>query len=262
MNGGFYNAKDGKAAVECTMDTGTPSGRVFLNGKKVAVHGRKNTREPGNKSFKSNLHPANESAVSNDAESLRNTNNHLLSPLYGDVSIVAESAWIVGDTSESISAKTLRIVFSYLCISGIDSIMGIYAGKKIEFFGVAGSILNLQLNNVKDMMFVNAGTIEIQSDSIIDPPSGINFICHPDPVVGPSDTTFTQIYIESRHVFDHAGTDSTFKITVQNGAKCQYTKRETLHLVSGKRSGKWCVPDPICFEQQESNKAFDTFQVK
>jgi hypothetical protein len=214
--GSFTNNKGGKVAIESVISSGTPRGRVFFNGKKMINMGRFGVRFPGNKSLKSNLHPAIVADVSNDAESLKNTNNLLLPPLYSDISMVADSIWIVGDTSECISAKTIRFVFNYLSLLGIDSIMDIYAGEKIEFFGVAGSILDLQFNYVADLMFVNVGTIEIHSDSIIEPPSGINFICRPDPVVGPSDTTFTQIYVESRHVFDHAGTDSTFKITVQN----------------------------------------------
>lgn len=136
----------------------------------------------------------------------------------GHVEIAVDTAWVVGDTAK-IRGESIRFVFDYLDFIGIDSIKDIYANSKIEFYGTAGSILRIEgWNAAEDFIYCESGNIEIYSDSIYLFDNDINYYCHPNPIVGPSDTTFIQTYIESVYVLDSTGSNGSFKADIRSNS--------------------------------------------
>ncbi len=135
-----------------------------------------------------------------------------------EIEIAIDTCWIVGDSAE-IKGETIHFLFDYLCFIQIDSIKDIYANSNIKFYGAAGSTLNLWNNDAEDFIYSENGSIEIHTDSIILPKGyDINYFCYPDPVVGPSDTTYLNSYIGSNYVMDSAGSSGDIKLNCRNNS--------------------------------------------
>ena len=173
----------------------------------------------------------------------------------GKIEMVIDTSWIVGDTA-SLHAETIRFVFDYLHIFDIDSIKRIYANSKIEFYGTNGSILNLMYNEQEDFIWVENGSIEIHSDSIATLEHDINYYFSPNPTVGPSDTTFTQIYVQEKHIYSDADSSGSFNLLIQNQSTADksfdYTVSSKLGWVST-FSGSTQLLSPFQFDSLEIN---------
>ncbi len=136
----------------------------------------------------------------------------------GAVNIAIDTCWIVGDSAK-IEAETIRFIFDYLDFISIDSIKDIYANSKIEFYGTASSILAIEGWAVaEDFIYVENGDIEIYTDSIQIFDHDINYYCYPDPIVGPSDTTFIQTFVESATIFDSVTNSGSYYLQIRSNS--------------------------------------------
>jgi len=132
-----------------------------------------------------------------------------------DIEFAFDEGWVVGDTAK-IRGETIRFIFNYLSFIGLDSIMDVYAGSKIEFYGTAGATLNLEWNHVQNSFWVENGTVEIHCDYIEEPDEELEYLFHPDPIIGPSDTTLIFTKASSVFTIDSAGSTGSFKLYVMN----------------------------------------------
>ncbi len=135
----------------------------------------------------------------------------------GEIELAFDTCWIVGDSVE-IEGETIRFIFDYLHIFAIDSIKDIYANSNIEFYGTAGSTLDLRYNHAEDCIYSETGNITIRTDNIISPDYDINYFCYPDPLVLPSDTTYIESFIGMNFEMDSAGSSGAFRIYCRNNS--------------------------------------------
>ena len=133
------------------------------------------------------------------------------------VELAMDTSWVVGDTAK-IYSQSIRFVFSYLSFIGLDSIKDIYADADIEFYGTVGATLDFEWNHAMNMVWSETGTIRIFCDYINEPDEELEYLFHPDPIVEPSDTTFTSSFISSRMVTDSTGNSGSFWIYIKNNS--------------------------------------------
>ncbi len=161
-----------------------------------------------------------------------NKKQSILSENAGLLEIAVDTNWVVSDSTK-MEGNIIRFIFDYLEFIVIDSLKSIYADSKIEFYGTSGSTLNFQSNYSPDIFWVEDGSIEIHSDNIIPPTQGLDFLFHPDPVTGPSDTTFTSTFIEGKRVSDSTGSSGVFKVLTKNNSTGHRTFNYEISSVLG-----------------------------
>lgn len=133
---------------------------------------------------------------------------------FGAILLVSEDL-VVEDQARLVADKIILVFhdfYSYL-ITVPHSIEGT---SGIELRGDKGSFYLIQGKCAEDLYYSSDGAITVLCDSIRCDSSAFQYLCDPDPLMGPADTTYVSGMITSASVTDSVGGSGTFRVILQN----------------------------------------------
>ena len=157
-------------------------------------------------------------------------------PVAADLYITADTI-IIAPNEHFISGGNIHITGKVIKILDIDNFAGLIGELGIEMSTTADGYLDLSELHTGGAVFAASGSISINSDNIIEPSEGINFVMDPDPQINGSNTNIIGAFIsDGMHVYNAPSENGIIKVQIQNQStsnqSLDYTFSSNLNWVS------------------------------
>ncbi|MBN2544129.1 hypothetical protein JXI42_14810 [bacterium] len=137
-----------------------------------------------------------------------------LDAYFGQLAIYSDSIVTTGD-STVIEADTMKFFARHLLMGEIPSFGSVYADNAMYFFTTREGFLDFP-GTFERSAFFTPGIVEFYSDSVKTPPEILDTIFHPEPVIYPSDSTYSNAGLPELHDYLCAGENGTMYFIIQN----------------------------------------------
>gem|GEM_PF-3891001 len=127
---------------------------------------------------------------------------------------------MVVDYHTRLRAKKIIMVYHSLYTYQVPSTHAVEALSDIELRGDPGAIYFIQSTCAENLFYSQTGNILILCDTLRVNSSTIEFLCDPDPITGPSDSTYIRGRIIPAMITDSAGGSGSFRVLLQNQGTC------------------------------------------
>jgi len=217
-------------------DSPQTDGAVYVSGRKITNEG---TIAGGN-SQPSRFEARNAWPVPADKQEL----------FFNHVTLCADTIILRGD-SVLVEADTLKMVYNYLRIENVTAYACIWGDVEVDFFGAKNAVTDLTTGNGQGNISVGYGAIRFFSDTVLEAPEGLNYICDLPPLVSPCDTTITGARAAGGFPLTQTGYSGELKVFFQNQSTIPCTIEYAIQDQKGwmqPYSGAFPLMAPLSFD--------------